>query len=236
MSIAPSDFINITLQHTLPVVCGNCDRTVLDYMAKEIPHFNKVLANHLPAILAHIFLLSTQMATNTALNFLEKVIGDDKEASLMLSVIKVHVYSVLATLMVKVGDEDQRISERVRWLSLYSCHLLNLFKAVSALRKVQGVLEPTLRGQRKIPDIRELLRTYMLGLVSQINDMLQDVHGKKSVDVKRKIIRGLGFLVEQIGETINNASPQVRIKVLNLYSYLTISVDHGNISDNGCHS
>ena len=237
MSIAPSVFINITLQHTLPVVCGNCDRTVLDYMAKEIPHFNKVLANHLPAILAHIFLLSTQMATNTALSFLEKVIGDDKEASLMLSVIKVHVYSVLAALMVKVGDEDQRISERVCLsFNVYSCHLLILFKAVSALRKVQGVLEPTLRGQRKIPDIRELLRTYMLGLVSQINDMLQDVHGKKSVDVKRKIIRGLGFLVEQIGETINNASPQVRIKVLNLYSYLTISVDHGYISHNGCHS
>jgi serine/threonine-protein kinase ATR len=51
----------------------------------------------------------------------------------------------------------------------------------------------------------------MLGLVSQINDNLQDVHGKKPVDVKRKIIRGLGFLVEQIGESINNASLQVRI-------------------------
>ena len=59
----------------------------------------------------------------------------------------------------------------------------------------------------------------MLGLVSQINDMLQDVHGKKSVDVKRRIIRGLGFLVEQIGETINNASPQVKIKVLNSFNH-----------------
>src|SRR5258707_15875047 len=96
-----------------------------------------------------------------------------------------------------------------RWVCVMDYHIHYLLilssKAVSALRKVQGVLEPTLRGQRKIPDIRELLRTYMLGLVSQINDMLQDVHGKKSVDVKRKIIRGLGFLVEQIGETINNA-------------------------------
>jgi hypothetical protein len=113
MSIAPSDFINITLQDTLPVVCEYSNRTVLDYMAKEIPHFNKVLANHLPAILAHIFLLTTQLATNTALSFLEKVIGDDNEASLMLSVIKVHVYSLLAALMIKVGDEDPRISELV---------------------------------------------------------------------------------------------------------------------------
>lgn len=113
MSIAPSDFVNITLQHTLPVVCGNCDRTVLDYMAKEISHFSEVLLIHLPAILAHIFLLPTQLATNTALNFLEKVVGDDNKASLTLSMIKVHIYPVLAALMVKVGDEDQRISERV---------------------------------------------------------------------------------------------------------------------------
>lgn len=221
MSIAPSDFINITLQHTLPVICGNCDRMVLDYVAKEIPHFNKVLANHLPGILAHIFLLPTQMATNTALSFLERVIGDTT-ASLMLSVIKVHIYSLLAALMVKVGDEDPRMSERV---SLAYCpqylyaHSDPSSKAISALRKVQSVLEPPSRGPRKPPDIRELLRMFMLGLVSQINDMLQDVHGKKSVDVKRKIIRGLGFLVEQIGETINNASPQVRIEVLTLFSH-----------------
>ena len=84
-------------------------------MAKEIPYFNKVLANH-PAILAHTFLLPTQLDTTTTLSFLEKVIGDDSEseASLMLSVIKVHVYSLLAALMVQVGDEDPRISERVR--------------------------------------------------------------------------------------------------------------------------
>jgi hypothetical protein len=127
MSIAPSDFINITLQHTLPVVCGSCDRTVLDYMAKEIPHFNKVLANHLPVILAHIFLLPTQLGTTTALSFLEKVIGDDSEASLMLSVMKVHVYSLLAALMVKVGDEDPRISERVSLMSFDTISLSDLF-------------------------------------------------------------------------------------------------------------
>lgn len=84
-------------------------------MAKEVPHFNKLLANHLPAILAHIFLLPNQVNTTTALSFLEKIIGDDSGASLMLSVIKVHVYSLLATLMMKVGDEDPRISERVSY-------------------------------------------------------------------------------------------------------------------------
>lgn len=49
----------------------------------------------------------------------------------------------------------------------------------------------------------------MLGLISDINDMLQDVQGKKSVTVKRKILRSLGALVSEIGPAINNVAPQV---------------------------
>ncbi len=53
------------------------------------------------------------------------------------------------------------------------------------------------------------LKTYMLGLISDINDMLQDVQGKKSVVTKQKILRSLGALVQQIGPMINHVSPQV---------------------------
>jgi serine/threonine-protein kinase ATR len=53
------------------------------------------------------------------------------------------------------------------------------------------------------------LKTYMLGLISDINDMLQDVQGKKSVNMKRKILRSLGALVQQIGPMISHVSPQV---------------------------
>jgi len=49
----------------------------------------------------------------------------------------------------------------------------------------------------------------VLGLISQVNDMLQDVQGKKGVTVKRRIIRGLGVLVLQIGPTITCVAPQV---------------------------
>jgi len=123
MSIAPSDFINITLPHTLPAVCGNCDRTVLDLIAKEVPQFSKVLVNHLPAILAHIFLLPSQPATTRALTFLVQVIGNDMTESLIRSIVKVNVYSLLAALVVKMGDDDPRMAERVSSTSrnLLSC-------------------------------------------------------------------------------------------------------------------
>jgi UME (NUC010) domain. len=67
------------------------------------------------------------------------------------------------------------------------------------------------RGTRVLPppDLGAFLKTYILGLISVINDMLQDVQGKKSVTVKRQILRSLGALVIQIGPAISSVSPQV---------------------------
>ena len=62
----------------------------------------------------------------------------------------------------------------------------------------------------------------MLGLISDINDMLQDVQGKKSVTVKRKILRSLGALVSEIGPAVHNVAPQVHSPGTRLHAvYLT---------------
>lgn len=113
MSIAPSDFLNITLQYTLPAMCGNCDRTVLDLIAKEIPHFSRVFINFLPAILAHIFLLPTQSATSKALKFVTNFISDNPAESLVRSVVRANIVTVMASLVVKMGDDDMRMTDRV---------------------------------------------------------------------------------------------------------------------------
>lgn len=39
--------------------------------------------------------------------------------------------------------------------------------------------------------------------------MLQDVQGKKTVAMKRQIIRSLGALVSTIGPAVSNVAPQV---------------------------
>ena len=49
----------------------------------------------------------------------------------------------------------------------------------------------------------------MLGVISHMNDMLQDVQGKKSMTCKRQILRSLGALVGQVGPAISNVAPQV---------------------------
>src|ERR1700683_200048 len=49
----------------------------------------------------------------------------------------------------------------------------------------------------------------MLGVISDMNDMLQDVHGKKTIAEKRQILRSLGALILHIGSSISDVAPQV---------------------------
>jgi len=59
-------------------------------------------------------------------------------------------------------------------------------------------------------DLSPFLKTYMLGVVSNLNDMLQDHHGKKSFSAKKQILRGLEALISQIGPDVHGISPQVQ--------------------------
>jgi serine/threonine-protein kinase ATR len=53
------------------------------------------------------------------------------------------------------------------------------------------------------------LKTYMLGVVTYVNEMLRDGRGKISVVMKRKILRSLGHMVKLIGPSISTVAPQV---------------------------
>jgi hypothetical protein len=76
----------------------------------------------------------------------------------------------------------------------------------------------------------------MLGVVSNINEMLQDVQGKKSMSIKRQILRSFGALVIHIGPAINNVAPQV-MQCDPVHGRLTecTFADHGHLSDNARH-
>lgn len=50
----------------------------------------------------------------------------------------------------------------------------------------------------------------MLGIMSHLNEVLQDVLGKKSVRFKSQVIRSIGALVLQVGHTVSAIAPQVR--------------------------
>lgn len=82
---------------------------------------------------------------------------------------------------------------------------------MKALHKVDKTLIPPSRAQRAPTqqDLGTFLKPWMLGIISDMNDMLQDVQGRKSVSEKRQILRGLAALINNIGPTISNVAPQV---------------------------
>jgi serine/threonine-protein kinase ATR len=61
----------------------------------------------------------------------------------------------------------------------------------------------------RLPSLGVFLKGYMLGVITGINEMLQDVQGKKTISLKRQILRSLGGLVTHIGPPISNVAPQV---------------------------
>lgn len=55
-----------------------------------------------------------------------------------------------------------------------------------------------------------MLKDNMVGIVTKLNDLLQDHEGKMSVEAKRKILRALGAFTREVGTSISNVAPQVR--------------------------
>ncbi|KAL0577467.1 hypothetical protein V5O48_004536 [Marasmius crinis-equi] len=192
LGMAQSDFVAITLSRTLPTIVANCDRKVLSAVAKDInSKASAIIMKHAHEILAYVFLLPTAQQTDEALKFMIKTLAASTGSGAVnaQSVIKSCLVSLLAEIVTKLGSENaQRTNE-----------------ALAALEKVEQTVSST--DGRGEPT--GLLKSYILGIITNINDMLQDVQGKKSVERKREIIRSLGSLVEQIGSSVSVVAPQI---------------------------
>ncbi|KIK96405.1 hypothetical protein PAXRUDRAFT_310274 [Paxillus rubicundulus Ve08.2h10] len=201
VSVYPTDFLAVTLSKTLPPLFADREARVLEDISGELGKKSSILFfNQAPRILAHILQLQGPGQTNQALDFILKVVvaeaNEDSENSTIdiAAIVKSCLLPLLAELVVMLGDDgvDQASS------------------ATSALKKVARLLSTT-QGNQYVPnlDLAALLKTHMLGIVSNMSEMLQDIQGKKSIPAKRQILRGLGALITHVGDAINNIAPQV---------------------------
>lgn len=58
-------------------------------------------------------------------------------------------------------------------------------------------------------DMVHLLKTNLLGIVSYMSEMLQDIRGKKTIPAKRQIIRAFGALIVHVHDALLSVAPQV---------------------------
>lgn len=193
IAIQPNQFIMSNLARALPQLFADCESTVIQAVAKELKTKPSTLfVKHSHKILAHVFLQQGQ--AKKSLNFILKTLTTDSQGASIdsVSVVKSCLVPLLAELVISLGEDNPEAAKH-------------------ALREVERYLNPNPTKGRSLPrpDLGTFLRQYMLGILSGISDMLQGVQGKKSAEVRRKIVHSIGVLVTIIGPSVSNVAPQI---------------------------
>ncbi|KAJ7130974.1 hypothetical protein C8R46DRAFT_1327841 [Mycena filopes] len=192
MHFSREDLISTTLQRTLPPIFAACDVKVIDAIGKTLKvKPSTLLLNHSADILAHLFLLRGPRQTQQALACLLNILRDSAngESIDIPSVVKSSIVQLIAQLVIVMGDENPDVAG----------------SAIPALRKVAREMFP---GEAP-PDLASFVKTYMLGVVTYVNEILRDGRGKISVVMKRRILRSLGPMVNLIGPSISTVASQI---------------------------
>ncbi|PPQ63137.1 hypothetical protein CVT24_005777 [Panaeolus cyanescens] len=216
LNISKEHLLSISLPLTLPDLFANSEQKVLDSIRKEVNALRRdtdssrkeeeattahLFFNHSHKILARIFMSQSQASTNKGLSFVIQVVKSEVASSTIdiQSIVKSCLVPLLAELVVVLGGEETIA-----------------YQGMEALKKVEKLLTVSKRGAPKASDLGNFLKQYMLGLISHLNDMLQGVQEKKSLEVKRRILRSLGSLISLIGPPINHVSPQIMATFQNM--------------------
>ncbi|KAH8096675.1 hypothetical protein BXZ70DRAFT_1032531, partial [Cristinia sonorae] len=199
LAVQTSAFMNVTQSYTLPHLFADRDVRTLEAMGEELgtkPH--SMFLTYAPVILAHAFLLPPGQ-TNSVLTFIVGVLQEASGSSTidMPSVVRSCVMNLLAELVIVMGQEDEGAVERATQA------LLKVENAVSAIRTQSRTRTDPEKG------ISALLKQYMLGIITHLNDLLRDVKVKNALESKKQILRSLGPFVLHLGPAANNVAPQL---------------------------
>lgn len=197
MQVSSNNFLSITLPKTLPPVLVRCDAKTLDMLARHLDKEQHALfvGEGMHLHLAPIFLLKTPEETNKSIDFILGILNQATSIVIDLrQVLPGCTTPLLTEIIVEMGDINPNKAGLAR----------------SAIQKVETALKTGHCSQlHQASDPGAFLSAQMLGIMSRIIDMLQDVHGKKSVLAKQKIIRSLGELVLLIGPSIHGVGSQI---------------------------
>ncbi|KAI0353102.1 hypothetical protein OH77DRAFT_1497585 [Trametes cingulata] len=199
LSVAQRDFIQITLKHTLPQLFAESDLKGLEAVAAEMnTNVAMLVLDYGHHILAHAFMLQGIGQTNKTLQFILNVLkaaATEGSTLQITSIIGSCTVLLLTEIVICLGDEDPDVVDA----------------AGQGLRKVARLLASS---KSRLPsgsdeEFAAFLKEHMLGIISSLNDMLQEVHGKQSIESKQKILRSYGEFAKQVGPAISNVAPQI---------------------------
>ncbi|KAH9938115.1 uncharacterized protein B0H18DRAFT_1080892 [Fomitopsis serialis] len=187
LSLRSDGFVSATLHHTLPQLFGTCNVKALEAVARETrERISQLFLQYSHQILAYAFRLQGPGASNKVLNFIVTLLREASQQALELdlsSLVGSCKIPLLAELITVLGDEDP---DQAEYLSLT-------------------------RNRRRLSKHSKnaFLKPHMLGIITILNDQLQDVYGKRTLESKRTIVRSLGGFIREMGPAIATAAPQI---------------------------
>ncbi|KAF5371168.1 hypothetical protein D9758_004152 [Tetrapyrgos nigripes] len=200
LGITRAVFVTMTMPQTLPPLFAECNEGVLKLIADmvSLSNISQVFLKHPSKILAHIFTLPQQHQVDKALDFINRTVQSDAQrkeiARLNLeSLMKRYIVPVLAELIAELGDTDRAVEKQ----------------AIAGLRRVKALLTTFKTQGSSQESLGGFLKVYSLGLITWLSDVLHDLHGKKSVEGKRKVLRGMAQMTREIGPSVASIAPQI---------------------------
>ena len=119
LSITPHDFLNVTLNYTLPHVFAARDKQCLEAISSATQkRCHALFIAHESKILACAFMASKPGQTSAILNFITSILTDAAGGGTIDvdSVLKSCLVNLLAELVIHMGDEDESVVKQVHTL------------------------------------------------------------------------------------------------------------------------
>jgi serine/threonine-protein kinase ATR len=163
-----------------------------------------LLINHNADILAEIFTREQDAKLKDTLKFYRVLVQGDNDTQVTVPrLITLCVAPLLVRIIVRLCKSESKEA------------------ILKALQRVHQFGHPELRRQSTKQDVIIFLKQHMLGIISELNDMLHDMHEKKTIKQKLEVISSYEALICLAGSTMAVYSPQVCCYNSPLYAAIT---------------
>jgi serine/threonine-protein kinase ATR len=156
-----------------------------------------LLVNHNADILAEVFTREHDSKLRDTLKFYRGLVQGDNDTQVTIPrLITLCVAPLLVRMIVRLCKSES--SDAI----------------LKALQRVHQFGHPEQRRQSSKQDVIIFLKQHMLGIISELNDMLHDMHEKKTIKQKLEVISSYEALICLAGSTMAVYSPQASCAIL----------------------
>ncbi|KAJ3214103.1 serine/threonine-protein kinase M1 [Dinochytrium kinnereticum] len=192
LSMSLKDFVEITLEFTLPYLVIEQKGEMISRLATSVlhTHISVLCVKEIHHILSAIFMLDPKTMA-PSIRFLIDLVGG--QSITMISLIKSDALNLVRKLAIELGDPSE--ARRV--------------KARNALEIVCGQMSSNGEKMSDFDSLSEFLRGHFLGMLSFINENIYDVRHRNTRAKKLKIVKSLDELIIIIGPRLYSMVSQV---------------------------